>query len=195
MRRLRLAIFASGNGTNARNLFEHYKQGKLGLLEPVVLLADKDCGALKHADNYGIEYKVFKTKDYPSRSAQEAAISKFLEEKQIDLMALAGYMRLLTADFVNKYASRILNIHPALLPEFPGTESIERAYAATVPFSGITVHLVDEGMDTGPILAQKKVDLKAGMSLEDFAQAMHQAEYELYPEALVKYAEEYAAKI
>lgn len=185
----RLALFASGNGTNAQAIYKAWQDGRLGPISPQVLVCDKDCPALRWGQDLGLASYLVKPRDYPDRKSHEQAILDLLQDHTIDLIALAGYMRLLTPLLVGAYEGRILNIHPALLPEFPGTEAIERAYEARVPFSGVTVHLVDEGMDSGPILAQKKVDLVPGQSLEDFAAAIHRVEHQLYPATLASYAQ------
>lgn len=185
----RLALFASGNGTNAQAIYKAWQAGQLGPITPQVLICDKDCPALHWGQAMGLATYLVKPRDYPDRKSHEQAILGLLQDHQIDLIALAGYMRLLTPLLVGAYEGRMLNIHPALLPEFPGTEAIERAYEARVPFSGVTVHLVDEGMDTGPILAQERVDLDPGMSLEDFAAAIHRVEHQVYPATLVAYAQ------
>ena len=189
-RPVRLALFASGTGTNARAILEAHARGTLPGLEPVLLFSDKDSPAAAHAKSTGLDTLILYPKDYPSRQAHEEAVLVELKKHRIDLIALAGYMRLLTPTLINAYEGRILNIHPSLLPEFPGINSIERAYILEVPFSGVTIHLVDEGMDTGPILRQEKVELKPGMTLEEFEQAIHQLEHKLYPATLVDYARE-----
>lgn len=185
---LRLALFASGTGTNARAILQAHRRGDLPELEPVLLFSDKDSKAADYARSIGLDTLILYPKDYPSRQAHEEAVIKELEDRQVDLIALAGYMRLLTPVFIKAYENRILNIHPSLLPEFPGTNSIERAYQMQVPFSGVSVHLVDEGMDTGPILYQEKVNLEDGMSLEDFEEAIHKVEHKIYSQTLRAYA-------
>lgn len=186
---LRLALFASGTGTNARAIYRAWQAGQIPQISPQVLITDKDCPARHWAQETGLATYLVKPRDYADRTAHEAAILQILKDQNIDLIALAGYMRLLTPLLVQAYEGRLLNIHPALLPEFPGTHAIERAYEAGVPFSGVTVHLVDEGMDTGPILAQEKVDLLPGQSLEDFEAAIHRVEHQLYPATLAAYAQ------
>ena len=185
----RLALFASGNGTNAQAIYKAWQDGQLGRVTPAVLIADKDCPALHWAQESGLAAFLVKPRDYANRTAHEEAILRILHDQNIDLIALAGYMRLLTPLLVGSYRGRLLNIHPALLPEFPGTHAIERAYEAGVPFSGVTVHLVDEGMDTGPILAQEKVELFPSQSLEDFEAAIHRVEHQLYPATIAAYAQ------
>lgn len=188
---MRLAIFASGRGSNAQAIVRAYREGRLGFVEPVFIFSDKHSPVIAWAKEQGLDHAVLPAKDYPGREAHEEAIVALLQERDIDLIALAGYMRILTPVFVKHYAQRILNIHPAILPAYPGIHSIERAYEDQVAYSGVTVHLVDDGVDSGPILAQSKVELEPGMSLEAFEAAIHDVEHRLYPETLVSYAEAY----
>jgi phosphoribosylglycinamide formyltransferase-1 len=189
-RPLRLALFVSGNGTNAAAIIKAWQEGKLTQAEPMLMIANRNCPAIEKAKAQGLETLVILPRDFSSREAHEEAILKELRSRQIELIALAGYMRLLTPTLINPYQGRIINIHPALLPEFPGTNAIERAYKLGVPFSGVTCHLVDEGMDSGPILDQVKVDRLPDMSLDDFEAAIHRAEHQLYPRCLEQLAAE-----
>lgn len=187
---VRLAIFASGRGSNAQAIVKAYEGGRLGPIEPVFIFSDKYSPVIRWAHERGLDHGVLLAKDFPDRSAHEEAIIEELEKRNIDLIALAGYMRILSPLFVRRYAPRILNIHPSLLPAYPGIRSIERAYEDEVSHSGVTVHLVDDGVDSGPILAQARVDLTPGMSLEEFETAIHKVEHRIYPETLVAYAHE-----
>ncbi len=186
--KLRLALFASGRGSNVAAILKAHKEERLAGLTPVLLFSDKDCPALDHARNYPLAYKTLYPKDFATREAHEEAIVDLLRQYEVDVIALAGYMRLLGKPLLDAFGGRILNIHPSLLPEFPGTKSIERAYTRGVPFTGVTVHLVDEGMDTGPILRQERVDIPEGMTLADLETAIHQVEHQLYPSVLVAFA-------
>lgn len=189
-RPLRLALFASGNGSNAEAIIKAWQEGRLTQAEPVLMMANRACPAIEKAKAQGLETLVILPSDFASREAHEEAILDELRDRQIELIALAGYMRLLTPTLIEPYQGRIVNIHPALLPEFPGTHAIERAYQLGVPFSGVTCHLVDEGMDSGPILDQVKVDRLPDMSLDVFEAAIHQAEHKLYPRCLERLAAE-----
>lgn len=185
---LRLAILASGRGTNARAIWQAWQSGLLGPVEPCLLLADKACPAVHLAQEYGIRALVFPSQEYRRRRDQEKAMIREIEAAAVDLLALAGYMRLLTPDFVAAYYGRLLNIHPALLPLYPGTDAIARAYAAGETISGPTLHLVDQGMDTGPRLAQKQV-VRGDLTADAFETRIHEAEHQLYPQVLARYGE------
>ena len=127
---------------------------------------------------------VFTPKSYPSRRDYELDVVRLLQAEGIEWIALAGYMRLITPVLLEAYSGRILNIHPSLLPSFPGLDAVKQALDYGVRVTGVTVHLVDEGMDTGPILAQRSVEISTGDTLETLAERIHKVEHELYPAVL-----------
>ncbi|HEY3552190.1 MAG TPA: phosphoribosylglycinamide formyltransferase, partial [Solirubrobacterales bacterium] len=137
----------------------------------------------------GVETAVFAGGDYPDRAARDKAMGDWIESHRPDLIVLAGYMQLLSASFVGRFRNRIVNIHPALLPSFPGLDAIGQALAAGVEKTGVSVHFVDEGVDTGPVIAQREVRVPAGVSREELEAAVHAVEHELYPEAIRMIAE------
>ncbi|MED5016816.1 phosphoribosylglycinamide formyltransferase [Paenibacillus chibensis] len=185
----RIAVFASGEGSNFQALAEAATAGTLGGAEIALLVCDKPAAPVVHrAERLGIPAFIFKPKDYESREAYEREIVRRLEELQVDLIVLAGYMRLLTPVIVQQYAGRLINIHPSLLPAFPGKDAIGQALAYGVKLSGVTVHFVDEGMDTGPIIAQRALEVISGANAESFANAVHEVERELYPEVVSWFA-------
>lgn len=192
--KLRLAILASGRGSNAQAIVRAFEAGELGVVEPVFVFSDKNAPVVEWAREKGLDHTVLLAKNFPCRRAHEEALLELLQQRQIDLIALAGYMRILSPAFVQAYPERILNIHPSILPVYPGIHSIERAYADRVSHSGVTVHLVDDGVDSGPILAQAKVELLPDMSLDEFETAIHAVEHRLYPETLVAYGQELVAR-
>ncbi|MDR9857748.1 phosphoribosylglycinamide formyltransferase [Paenibacillus sp. VCA1] len=186
----RIAVFASGEGSNFQALAEAANAGKLGGAEIALLVCDKPSApVVGRAERLGIPAFLFKPKDYDSREAYEREIVEQLEEHRVDLVVLAGYMRLLTPVIVEKYAGRLINIHPSLLPAFPGKDAIGQALAYGVKVSGVTVHFVDEGMDTGPIIAQAAIPIASGETSESFAEAVHAVERELYPEVVSWFAQ------
>jgi phosphoribosylglycinamide formyltransferase-1 len=132
----------------------------------------------------GVEVAVVDRKKYAGKPGFEAAITHELEERDIDLIALAGFMRILSGDFVRHFSGRMINVHPSLLPAFPGAHGIRDAFEAKVKETGVTVHFVDEGVDTGPIILQKKIAVDPRETLESLEAKIHQVEYEIYPEAL-----------
>lgn len=185
----RIAVFASGEGSNFQALAEAANAGELGGAEIALLVCDKPSApVVQRAERLGVQAHLFKPKDYDSREAYEREIVHKLEEHRVDLVVLAGYMRLLTPVIVDKYRGRLINIHPSLLPAFPGKDAIGQALAYGVKVSGVTVHFVDEGMDTGPIIAQKALPIVSGETVDSLAQAIHAIERELYPQVVSWFA-------
>jgi phosphoribosylglycinamide formyltransferase-1 len=184
----RIVVLASGSGTNLQAILDQL-HGRDGI-EVVGVGSDKPAaGALERARSAGVETGVFPGADYPDRSARDAAMGEWIEGLRPDLVVLAGYMQLLNAPFVQRFRNRVVNIHPALLPSFPGLDAIGQALAAGVETTGVTVHFVDEGVDTGPAIAQREVPVPAGVSREELEVAVHAVEHELYPEAIRMIAE------
>ena len=140
--------------------------------------------ALERAAAAGVETAVFPTAEHESRAARDAAIGDWVELLGADLIVLAGYMQLLSAPFVQRFRLRVVNVHPALLPAFPGLDAIGQALAAGVETTGVTVHFVDEGVDTGPTILQREVPVPAGGGRAELEQAVHALEHEIYPEAI-----------
>ena len=181
----RIAFLVSGNGTNAENLIKEIKAGRVPDAEARLVLSDNpSAGALEKAVKLGVETVVIDRKKYAAKPEFETAIRHELEARDIDLIALAGFMRILSADFVRHFAGKIINIHPSLLPAFPGAHGIRDAFESKARETGVTVHFVDEGVDTGPLIVQKKVPVDAGDTLETLEAKIHAVEYQLYPEAL-----------
>ena len=141
-------------------------------------------GALQRARAAGVEAAVFPREEYPDREARDAAIAEWVEARGADLVALAGYMQLLSPAFVARFRNRVVNVHPALLPSFPGLDAIGQALDAGVEVTGVTVHFVDEGVDTGPPILQREVPVPGDRDRERLEAAIHAVEHELYPEAI-----------
>ncbi|MDR1345402.1 MAG: phosphoribosylglycinamide formyltransferase [Bacteroidales bacterium] len=177
----KIAVFASGNGSNFEAIVTAIEQGNLQV-EVVLLVVDKpQCYAVERAKNHHIEVFAFQSKNYPSKEAYETEIADLLEQKDVKLIALAGYMRLIGSVLLSRFSKRILNIHPALLPAFPGLHAIEQAYNYGVKIFGITIHYVDAGMDTGEIVAQECFHVETSDSLEAIETRIHALEHKLYP--------------
>ena len=175
---MKLAVFASGSGTNFENLV---KQG----IPITFLFADqREAKALARAEKLGIQAHTFALKEFENKAAYETALLKLLAQYDIDLIVLAGYMKIVSPTLLQAYEGRILNIHPAYLPEFPGAHGIEDAWRAGVTESGVTIHYVDAGVDTGQIIAQERVPILPEDTLETFEARIHEMEYVLYPEVL-----------
>ena len=173
----KIAVFASGNGSNFQVLAEQF---------PVefVFSDHRDAYVLQRAEQLGVPAHAFELRDFDSKAAYEIAIVELLEDYQIDLVVLAGYMKIVGPTLLDRYEGRIINIHPAYLPEFPGAHGIEDAWKAGVSQSGVTVHWVDSGIDSGQIIQQVRVPRLADDSLESFEERIHAAEYQLYPAVL-----------
>ncbi|HEX5526890.1 MAG TPA: phosphoribosylglycinamide formyltransferase [Solirubrobacterales bacterium] len=183
MSSFRLVVLASGSGTNLQAILGklHGREG----IEVVGVGSDKPAaGALERGRRAGVETAVFAAAAYPDRAARDEALGDWIEGLEADLVVLAGYMQLLSAAFVARFRDRVVNVHPALLPAFPGLDAIGQALAAGVDATGVTVHFVDEGVDTGPVIVQREVPVLPGVAREELEAAVHAVEHELYPEAI-----------
>lgn len=186
---LQLAVLASGRGSNFLAIMEAIKTGRLNA-RIAVLISDKaNAPALQKAEQAGIPSIFIDPRLYPDREAYESELVKQLEIKQTDFIVLAGYMRLVGRVLLNSYPHKILNIHPALLPSFTGLHAQRQAVDYGVKYSGCTVHFVDEGMDTGAIIAQAVVPLYHGDTEDDLAERILVEEHKLYSQVLQWIAE------
>jgi phosphoribosylglycinamide formyltransferase 1 len=180
----KIAVFASGNGSNFQAILDQVKLGAIDT-EIGLLVCDKpQAGAIERAKSADIPVFCFVPKEYESKAHFEREILAVLHEHQIDLVILAGYMRLIGSTLLEAYPNKIVNIHPSLLPSFPGKDAIGQAFAAGVKVTGVTVHFVDAGMDTGPIIAQKAIEITEADTLEMVAEKIHQVEHALYPKVI-----------
>lgn len=184
-----IAILASGNGSNFEALAKAANSGYLKAKIKLLISDKRNALVRKRAKKFKIKDVFINPKDYSSSLKFDQAIVKLLKKEKINLVVLAGYMRILTPYFVNSYKNKILNIHPALLPSFKGTDSIQRAYRYGCKLSGVTVHLVDDRIDHGPIILQEAVVIKKGMNLEALEKAIHRLEHKLYPRAIKLFIE------
>jgi phosphoribosylglycinamide formyltransferase-1 len=179
----RIVVLASGTGTNLQAILDtiHGRDG----IEVVGVGSDRpDARALERAAAAGVQTAAFPGAEHPDREARDAAMADWVEGLDADLIALAGYMQLLSEPFIARFRNHVVNIHPALLPAFPGLDAIGQALAAGVEATGVTVHFVDEGVDTGPVIAQREVAVPADRDRERLEAAVHTVEHELYPEAI-----------
>jgi len=179
----RIVVLASGSGTNLQAILDtlHGRDG----IEVVGVCSDKpDTRALERARAAGIETGVFPRVEYADREARDAAMGDWIDSRGADLVVLAGYMQLLSGPFVARFRDRIVNVHPALLPAFPGLDAIGQALDAGVEVTGVSVHFVDEGVDTGPVIARREVAVPAGRDRAALEEAIHATEHELFPEAI-----------
>ncbi|MDK6805796.1 phosphoribosylglycinamide formyltransferase [Aerococcus sp. UMB7834] len=178
---MRCAIFASGNGSNFQALAQAFASGQEGV-EIVFLFSDQaGAYALERALNLGIKTYQFSPQDFPSRQVYEEALVQICQEEAVDLVILAGYMRVLHAPLIQAYPQAIINIHPSLLPAFPGRHGIRDAYEAGVAETGVTVHYVDAGIDSGEIIRQASLAIRLGETLDDLEARIHDLEHQVYP--------------
>jgi phosphoribosylglycinamide formyltransferase 1 len=179
----RIAVLASGTGTNLQAILDalHGREG----IEVVAVASDKpEAMALERASQADVETGVFEDSAYGGRTERDSAMADWLTERAPDLLVLAGYMQLLSAEFVGRFHNRIINVHPALLPSFPGLDAIGQALDHGVRVTGVTVHFVDEGVDSGPIILQRAVPVPADRDRGALEEQIHATEHELLPEAI-----------
>ncbi|MEJ5185718.1 MAG: phosphoribosylglycinamide formyltransferase [Candidatus Geothermincolales bacterium] len=180
----RLGVLLSGSGTNMENIAKQIDEGKLDASIEVVISDRKDAYGLVRAERRGLRAVFVDPASFPDRESYDRELVRILKGHQVDLVVLAGYMRLVTKAFLDEFPMRVMNIHPALLPAFPGTSAVADALAYGVRVTGVTVHFVDEGVDTGPIILQEAVPVFPTDEVETLHQRLHQVEYRLYPEAI-----------
>lgn len=187
---MNLAVLASGEGTNFQAIAEAARQGRLGPAHLQVLISDNpDARALERAKALGVPSRLVSPAAYPTPGAHDQALLQALEEARIGLVALAGYMRILSPAIVRAFHGRLINIHPALLPAFPGAHAVRDALRHGAQTTGVTVHFVDEGVDTGPIIAQEAVPVRPDDTEATLAARIHTVEHRLYPEVIRRIAE------
>ena len=186
---LRIGVLASGRGTNLQAIIDAIEAGKLDCRLAVVVSDRADAQALERARKRGIEAVFLDSKSYPDREAVDRAILAVLAAHGVELVCLAGYMRILTPMFVRALPGQIMNIHPALLPSFPGLHAQGQALEHGVKISGATVHFVDESVDSGPIICQAAVPVMEDDTEETLATRILEQEHQLYPGAIRLFAE------
>ena len=188
-RQVPIGVLVSGSGTNLQAIIDHIEAKRLDAKIEVVLSNKADAYGLVRAENHGIATEVLDHKQFPSREAYDRAVVDLLRARGVDLVVLAGFMRLLSPVFVKAYSNRIMNIHPALLPAFPGLHVQKKAVDHGVRFSGCTVHFVNEECDEGPIIIQAVVPVFPDDSEESLAARILKQEHRIYPRAIQLYAE------
>jgi phosphoribosylglycinamide formyltransferase 1 len=179
----RIAVLASGAGTNLQAILDglHGQDG----IEVVCVASNKPgARALERAADAGVETGVFPREDHGDRIERDVAMADWLTTRDVELIVLAGYMELLSAEFVRRFPNRIVNVHPALLPSFPGLDAIGQALEHGVSVTGVTVHFVDEGVDSGPIILQRPVNVPYTRDRSQLEREIHEVEHQLLPEAI-----------
>lgn len=183
----RLAVFCSGGGSNFEAILGAIRRKKLKA-EVVVMVCDNPRAlAVRRAARANVPVAVLSPKLFPSRDAYERLLIRLLKSQRTEFIVLAGFMRILTPRFIRAFRGRILNVHPSLLPAFKGAHAIRDAYRARVRQTGVSVHLVTEALDAGPLLAQKKVKVLESDTLKSLEVKIHRVEHRLYPAAIQKF--------
>jgi phosphoribosylglycinamide formyltransferase 1 len=186
----RVAVLISGTGTNLQALLDTVHGQRVARGDPAtieiaaVASSRPDAQGLERAERAGVETAVFAISDHPDRAARDRALGDWLEERGIDLVVLAGFMELLGLEFVGRFRNRIVNVHPSLLPAFPGVGAIEQAVEHGARLTGVTVHFVDEHLDNGPIVIQEALGLSYPAHIAEIEQRVHALEHRLLPRAV-----------
>ncbi len=187
---MKIAVLVSGSGTNLQTLIEQLHQEPDSGIDIAVVISERQSAyALTRAKNAGIPTRVVKTQDFKNRVDFDAAISREIEQAGAELIVLAGFMKIFQPPFVRKYRNRILNVHPTLLPAFPGAHPVADTLAYGVKVAGVTVHFVDEGVDSGPIIAQRAVPVLDTDDEESLHARIQVEEHQLYPQVIKWYAQ------
>jgi len=181
---MNIAVFASGRGTNFAAIIRAVKSGKIKANLSLLVCDNPSAGAIKKAKLAGIAVGLIQRGDFASRQEFEAEIIRYLQAKKIKLIVLAGFMRILSNDFVLRFKNKIINIHPSLLPAFKGSHAILDAFNYGARITGVTVHFVDELMDHGPIILQQALRIEENDTAESLEAKIHKIEHRLYPEAV-----------
>ena len=185
-----IAVFVSGNGSNFETIISNIENGNLKCNLPLLVTDKPGCKGVERAKNHGVEVYEYSPKDYKTREESEIAIIKKLEEKNIDFIVFAGFMRIVTETLISKYENKIVNIHPSLLPSFKGAHAIEQAFEYGVKIFGVTIHYVNFEMDGGKIISQKAMSYEEGDTICDVERKIHEIEHDLYVKTLKKLLEE-----
>ena len=184
MSQFRIVVLASGGGTNLQAILDQLHGGEEGI-EVVGVGSDKPgARALERARRAGVETALFPTDEYGDRAARDQALGDWIEGLEVDLVVLAGYMQLLSSEFVTGFRNRVINVHPALLPSFPGIDALQQAIDHGSKLTGVTVHFVDEGVDSGPIILQRPVPIPPSRDWDEAEKAIHATEHALLPETI-----------
>jgi len=186
---LNLGILASGRGSNFQAIIDEIEAGRLNATLKLLIVDNPDAFAIERAKRHSIEYLYINPKAYPSKDEFFKKIADELKKRDVELVILAGFMRIVRKPLIDAFPNRIMNIHPALLPSFPGLHGQKQALDYGVKISGCTVHFVDEGVDTGPIIIQAAVAVSPDDTEETLSQRILRLEHKIFPEAIRLFAE------
>ncbi|OGW75094.1 MAG: phosphoribosylglycinamide formyltransferase [Omnitrophica bacterium RBG_13_46_9] len=186
---MNIAVFVSGNGSNLQAIIDAASRKNIKAKIAVVVSDNREAYALERARKAAVDTFVLDPKGFASREDYDKEVIKELERRDVGLIVLAGFMRLVSDSFVRKYKNKIMNIHPSILPSFKGTHGIKDAFEYGVKRTGVTVHFVDEKLDHGPIILQESVSVDENDTLEKLEEKIHKLEHKLYPEAIRLFTE------
>jgi len=186
---LKLGILVSGRGSNLQAIIDSIEKGKLEASIELVVSDNPDALALERCKKHGIEHAVVRRKDFSSREDFEDKIAIKLKEKGVELVVLAGFMRVLSGTFLKHFPKKVINIHPSLIPAFQGLNAQKQAVEFGVKFSGCTVHIVDESIDAGPVIVQAVVPLMPGDTVESLSERILEYEHRILPQAIQWFSE------
>ena len=179
----RVGVLVSGEGSNLQAILDSV-HGRDGVEVVCVGSSRTEARGLERAEGVGVDTAVFAKADYPDREARDAALGNWLDDHHVDLVVLAGFMEVLSGPFIRRFEGRIVNVHPSLLPAFAGINAIEQALAYGVRVAGVTVHFVDEGVDSGPVILQEAFELPYARDIAAVEQRVHEVEHRLLPRAI-----------
>ena len=188
-KKLSLAILLSGNGTNFQAIVDSIDNGQLKAVIKVVISNNKDAFGLKRARNHNIKNLCINHKDFADRESYDQKLMETIEQENVDFIVLAGFMRILGSDFVKNFPNKIINIHPSLLPKYPGLNTHKKVLENKDKEHGVTVHLVDEGLDSGPIIGFIKILVEDDEKENDLENKIHKIEHFIYPKILSEFQE------
>jgi phosphoribosylglycinamide formyltransferase-1 len=186
---LKLGVLISGSGSNLQSIIDHIEKGSLNAVIKIVISNNPDAYGIIRAKKHGLHVLILKHEDFKTREDFDLELIETLKSSNVELVVLAGFMRILTSAFLRAFPQRIINIHPALLPAFPGTHVQKQALEYGVKFSGCTVHFVDEGVDTGPIIIQSVIPVLDDDTEETLAARILKEEHRIYPQAIQFYSD------
>lgn len=184
----RLGVLISGSGSNLQSIIDKLHQGPASIEVVLVISDNPRAYGLEHARREGIPTAVYPLSEFSSRVQHDEAMAGELERSGVDLVVLAGYMLIVTPEFLRRFPQKVINLHPSLLPAFPGGTPIEDTMDYGARVTGVTVHFVDEGTDTGPIILQEPVQIKYNDTVESLRERIHQVEHRLLPQAIEEIA-------
>ena len=188
-KKLSLAVLLSGNGTNFQAIVDSIENGRLKAVIKIVISNNKDAFGLKRAENHNIKNLVMDHKDFEDRKSYDQKLKEIIKEESVDFIILAGFMRILGSDFVKNFPNKIINIHPSLLPKYPGLNTHKKVLENKDKEHGVTVHLVDEGLDSGPIIGFIKILVEDDEKENNLENKIHKIEHFIYPKILSEFQE------